>query len=95
MLQATDAESVAWYGNGARNVVALVERTLVKAGTPMEDVGSWLELGCGYGRVLRFLLERVEPSKVWAEDPVDEAVRCRSSEFRSVDRIRAGARSRS
>lgn len=80
MLHATDAAGVAWYASGARNVLALIERSLAIAGTRLEDVDAWLDLGCGYGRVLRFLVERAEPTKVWAEDRVDQAVRFCSSE---------------
>jgi SAM-dependent methyltransferase len=77
----SSAEEVASYAERGRNVIALVEETLAAAGKRIEDVESWLDFGCGYGRVLRFLLERVPPERVAASDVIAEGVEFCRSEF--------------
>jgi SAM-dependent methyltransferase len=74
-------EEVASYAERGRNVVSLVEETLAAAGKTIEDVERWLDFGCGYGRVLRFLLERVPPERVSASDVIAEGVEFCRSEF--------------
>jgi SAM-dependent methyltransferase len=77
----SSAEEVASYAERGRNVVALIEETLAAAGKRIEDVERWLDFGCGYGRVLRFLLERVPPERVTASDVIAEGVEFCRSEF--------------
>jgi SAM-dependent methyltransferase len=77
----SSAEEVASYAERGRNVIALVEETLAAAGRRIEDVERWLDFGCGYGRVLRFLLERVPPERVAASDVIAEGVEFCRSEF--------------
>jgi SAM-dependent methyltransferase len=74
-------EEIASYAERGRNVVSLVEETLAAAGKEIEDVERWLDFGCGYGRVLRFLLERVPPERVSASDVIAEGVEFCRSEF--------------
>jgi SAM-dependent methyltransferase len=74
-------EEVASYAERGRNVISLVEETLAAAGKKIEDVERWLDFGCGYGRVLRFLLERVPPQRVSASDVIAEGVEFCRSEF--------------
>jgi SAM-dependent methyltransferase len=74
-------EEIASYAERGRNVISLIEETLAAAGKKIEDVGRWLDFGCGYGRVLRFLLERVPPERVSASDVIDEGVEFCRSEF--------------
>jgi SAM-dependent methyltransferase len=77
----SSAEEIASYAERGRNVVSLVEETLAAAGKEFEDVERWLDFGCGYGRVLRFLLERVPPERVSASDVIAEGVEFCRSEF--------------
>jgi SAM-dependent methyltransferase len=74
-------DEIASYAERGRNVVSLVEETLAAAGKTIEDVERWLDFGCGYGRVLRFLLERVPPERVSASDVITEGVEFCRSEF--------------
>ena len=74
-------EEIASYAERGRNVVSLIEETLAAAGKRIEDVERWLDFGCGYGRVLRFLLERVPPQRVSASDVIAEGVEFCRSEF--------------
>jgi SAM-dependent methyltransferase len=77
----SSAEEIASYAERGRNVIGLVEETLATAGKEIEDVERWLDFGCGYGRVLRFLLERVPPERVSASDVIAEGVEFCRSEF--------------
>lgn len=81
MLGGTSPESVATYREGAENVVALIDRSLVEAGRTWDDVRSWLDFGCGYGRVVRVLLDRVEPERVYVMDVIAEGVTFCTQEF--------------
>ena len=74
-------EELASYAERGRNVISLVEEALAAAGKEIEDVERWLDFGCGYGRVLRFLLERVPPERVTASDVIAEGAEFCRSEF--------------
>jgi SAM-dependent methyltransferase len=75
------AHEVASYAERAQNVIALIEETLEAAGRSCEGVERWLDFGCGYGRVIRFLVERVQPERVFASDIVREGAQFCQSEF--------------
>lgn len=81
MFLNSSREEVASYAARARNVLALIEEALTLAGRSFDDVGRWLDFGCGYGRVLRFLVERVPPDRVCAADVIEEGVSFCRSEF--------------
>jgi SAM-dependent methyltransferase len=74
-------EEVASYAERAGNVLANIEASLDAAGRTFDDAERWLDFGCGYGRVIRFLVERVPPERVWASDVVGEGVDFCASEF--------------
>jgi SAM-dependent methyltransferase len=74
-------EEVASYRERAGNVVALIEESLATAGSTLDDVERWLDFGCGYGRVVRFLVERVPAERVWVSDVVEEGVDFCRAEF--------------
>lgn len=92
-------EEVASYAERANNVIALIEETLAAAGKTFDDVDRWLDFGCGYGRVLRFLVERVPPGRITATDVIEEGAEFCRSEFgvtalpsrRELDSIRLGS----
>jgi SAM-dependent methyltransferase len=81
MFDHASPEEVASYAERAGNVVANIEASLAAGGRSFEDVERWLDFGCGYGRVIRFLVERVPPDRIWASDVVHEAVDFCTSEF--------------
>jgi SAM-dependent methyltransferase len=81
MFDHASPEEVASYAERAGNVVANIEASLAAGARSFDDVERWLDLGCGYGRVIRFLVERVPPERIWASDVVHEAVDFCSSEF--------------
>jgi SAM-dependent methyltransferase len=81
MFDHASPAEVASYAERAGHVVANIEASLAAGDRRLDDVERWLDLGCGYGRVIRFLVERVPPERIWASDVVHEAVDFCSSEF--------------
>jgi hypothetical protein len=74
MLEDDSPEGVEAYGTRALNVIGLIDRSIEAGGRDVGDVRSWLAFGCGYGRVIRFLVQRVDPDRVYATDVIEEAV---------------------
>lgn len=74
-------EEIASYAERARNVLANIDAALEAGGRTFEEVERWLDFGCGYGRVIRFLVRRVPADRIWASDVVREGVGFCSSEF--------------
>jgi SAM-dependent methyltransferase len=81
MFLNSSPEEIASYAERAQNVVALIEETLAAAGRGFDDVDKWLDFGCGYGRVLRFLVERVPAERISVTDVIEEGVEFCHSEF--------------
>lgn len=81
MLIDNSPEGVEQYREGALDVIANIEATLSRAGRGFDDVESWLDFGCGYGRVVRFLVERTPADRVWASDVIEEGVDFCAAEF--------------
>ena len=81
MFDHASPEEIASYAERAGNVVANIDASLAAGGRRFDEVERWLDFGCGYGRVIRFLVERVPPERVWASDVIREAVEFCSSEF--------------
>ena len=72
---------IASYAERARNVIALIEETLEAAKRTFDDVGRWLDFGCGYGRVIRFLVELVPPERIVASDVIEQGAEFCHAEF--------------
>jgi SAM-dependent methyltransferase len=81
MFGGGSAEEIASYAERANNVIAAIDATLSAAGKTFDDVERWLDFGCGYGRVVRFLVQRVPPERISACDVVTEGVDFCESEF--------------
>jgi SAM-dependent methyltransferase len=81
MFTERSAAEAASYRERALNVITVIEQCLETAGRTFDDVERWLDFGCGYGRVVRFLAERVPPDRIYAADVVEEGVRFCSTEF--------------
>jgi SAM-dependent methyltransferase len=81
MLAGTDPASVESYRSGALSVLENINASLASAGLTPDDVDTWLDFGCGYGRVLRFLGQRVEPGRIAATDVILEGVHFCATEF--------------
>lgn len=81
MLDDTSPEGVASYRERALNVLEKIETCLAASGRSFDDVERWLDFGCGYGRVVRFLVDRVPADRITASDVVREGVDFCASEF--------------
>lgn len=81
MFDHASPEEVASYAERAGNVIANIEASLAAGDRTLDDVERWLDFGCGYGRVIRFLVGRVPPDRIWASDVLREAVDFCTSEF--------------
>jgi SAM-dependent methyltransferase len=81
MLTNASPKGVASYRISAMNVIANIEDSLTASGRSFGDVGSWLDFGCGYGRVIRFLIQTVNPTQVYVADVNEEAVDFCAEEF--------------
>lgn len=81
MLTSADPELVAEYVSGARQFVGILERSLKEAGKDWRDVQACLEVGCGYGRIIRELRHKLHLSRIFVADVIEEGARFAASEF--------------
>ncbi len=81
MLTSTEPQFVESYVTGARQFVGILERALREAGRDWASVEACLEVGCGYGRIVRELRSRLSPSKIYVSDVIDEGARFTAAEF--------------
>lgn len=68
MLPSTEPAAVGSYVQAGRSAMEAVRRGLEACGRTPAELGSVLDLGCGYGRVLRFMCREVEPDRITACD---------------------------
>lgn len=81
MFEGKSESSVSAYNLVGRQAIDLLEQALSVTGRTWEDVTQVLDFGCGYGRVLRYLVERVPPEHITVCDLDAEAVRFCAAEF--------------
>ena len=81
MLTATTSEALHHYAAVGATALDQIEVSLAEAGSDLRHVHRCLDLPCGYGRVLRWLVTRIEPSAVTACDIDPSAVRFCAREF--------------
>jgi len=58
----------------AFNMYKICERLVRQHLGGFEKVANILDYGCGWGRVIRYFLKDVEPSKLWGVDPFEEVL---------------------
>lgn len=81
MMFADSPDRVAHYIGVGRSGLENVQASLDLAGRTFGDIESCLDMACGYGRVLRWLAQRIPPDRITACDLVAEAVRFLHEEF--------------
>jgi SAM-dependent methyltransferase len=81
MFLNSSPEEIASYAVRAQNVISLIEETLSEGGRTFDEIERWLDFGCGYGRVVRFLVERVSEQRVFVTDVIKEGVDFCAAEF--------------
>ena len=83
----SDAEAQQWYVEGAENVVGFIDRSLAASGRSLDEFRGVLDFGSGYGRVIRLLVQRMDPTRVYAADVIKKrwtTVRLNSASIRSI-----------
>ena len=81
MLASTEPAEVSIYMRCAWEVIGQLEDALAAAGKNWKDIRSVLEFGCGYGRITRLLVQKIEPSKVSVCDVIGQGARFCAREF--------------
>jgi SAM-dependent methyltransferase len=81
MLSSTSAEHLRSYRRGAVEFVAILGQSLRESGREWQSVKSCLEIGCGYGRIVRELRDKVPPQAISVCDVIDEGARFTAAEF--------------
>jgi SAM-dependent methyltransferase len=75
MLYDESEQAVADYLRAASSAVDNIDKALRASGKTFADVGTCLDFGCGYGRVLRLLREKIPSARITASDVVEDGVR--------------------
>lgn len=81
MLTSTDLKDVESYRRGAVEFVETLKRSVEEAGQDWRNVKSCLEIGCGYGRVIRELSRALPPEAISVCDVIDEGAQFTAKEF--------------
>jgi SAM-dependent methyltransferase len=81
MLSSTSADHIGSYRRGAVEFVGILGRSLREAGRDWRGIESCLEIGCGYGRIVRELRRELPPSSISVCDVIDEGARFTAAEF--------------
>jgi SAM-dependent methyltransferase len=75
------ARNMTWYTQGTQELMRLFNRRLAECGQDLAKSSPCLEIGCGYGRVIRAMSKVIPPSGIYGCDIVEEGARFCSSEF--------------
>jgi SAM-dependent methyltransferase len=81
MLNSTAPTDVEYYLHGANEFVDILERSCGEAGRDAQSIAEVLEVGCGYGRIVRELRKRMPWARVSVSDVIESAARFTASEF--------------
>jgi SAM-dependent methyltransferase len=81
MLSSTSADHIGSYQRGAVQFVGILGQSLREAGRDRQDVESCLEIGCGYGRIVRELRREIPASAISVCDVIDEGACFAAAEF--------------
>jgi SAM-dependent methyltransferase len=81
MLTSAEPEKVASYRNGATAFVDILQRSVAEAGRSWDSLEAVMAVGCGYGRIVRELVKRLPPSRIFVSDVIDGGARFTAAEF--------------
>jgi SAM-dependent methyltransferase len=81
MLSSTSADHLESYRRGAIEFVDILGKSLREAGREWQSVKSCLEIGCGYGRIVRELRHIVPSHAISVCDVIEEGARFTAAEF--------------
>jgi SAM-dependent methyltransferase len=83
MLTSAGPADVESYLRGARQFVAILQRSYAEAGRDWSAIDAVLEVGCGYGRIVRELTTAMPASRLYVSDVIDDAAAFTAREFGS------------
>jgi SAM-dependent methyltransferase len=81
MLASNAPADLAHYLEGGRTALANIEASFTAVGQSLAAADAVLDLPCGYGRLLRFLVQHVPSRRIWVADTDMQAVRFCVAEF--------------
>jgi SAM-dependent methyltransferase len=81
MLKSSRPEEIADYRRCAEEFIETLQRALARCGRGWDDLDGVMEIGCGYGRIVRQLISKVPSERVWVCDVIDEAATFTAGEF--------------
>jgi SAM-dependent methyltransferase len=81
MFTTSDKEGVDAYNRSGVNFVRQLEEAITLGGRSWADIGHCLDIGCGYGRILRALCQKTAPANIWVCDTVDMSAHWCAKEF--------------
>lgn len=81
MLRSTKISDVQSYMYHAEEFVGLLSDALVSVGKGWPDVSAVLDIGCGYGRIVRVLRQYVPARRIFVCDVIEEGAKFTSQEF--------------
>ncbi len=81
MLTSSRPPEVEVYRSGAEEFIRLMAGSLNTAGRDWSDVQRCLEIGCGYGRIVRFLVKNIPPDRIYVCDVIEEGAQFCAAEF--------------
>jgi SAM-dependent methyltransferase len=81
MLTSPGPSHVESYLRGAVQFVEILERSCAEAGREWDSIEAVLEVGCGYGRVIREQTKRMPASRISVSDVIDGGARFTATEF--------------
>lgn len=81
MLTSTDPAKVDSYLRGAVQFVDILRRSCAEAARDWDSIETVLEIGCGYGRIVRELTKFILPERVCVCDVIEAGARFAAAEF--------------
>ncbi|MEO6857639.1 MAG: class I SAM-dependent methyltransferase [Solirubrobacteraceae bacterium] len=81
MLRSTEPSHVESYRSGAQRFVDILATSLQEAGRSFASIDACLEVGCGYGRIVRELGDHLPASRIYVTDVIDEGADFVATEF--------------
>ncbi len=84
MLESTAQPDVQLYYADAVSFVNILENALKSCDRAWSDIQGCLEVGCGYGRIVRALKEKISPPRIYVCDVIEEGPKFVTSEFGAV-----------
>jgi SAM-dependent methyltransferase len=70
-----------YYKLGKESLLS-IENILLACGKSFAGISSFLDFACGYGRVTRFLIQEIDPGRIWVSDIYSGAVDFQKKSFK-------------